>query len=143
MKLIEETLGFHNRKQLYFGPITSEFITQIVMKTEKSLGLATGKMEESWSSLSGGERQRCAIGVAMTIATILVSCSKSSTIKDRPGSIVLLLDEPTGACDMETTMKVERALTSLGCTIIIVSHDTDQQERFGTRRILLTQLPRT
>ena len=141
LNLIQETLKFRTRKQLYLGTVATELITEIVAETEKSLGLANGKMRESWSLLSGGERQRCAIGVAMTVATLLISHSKSSTVTNRPGSIVLLLDEPTGACDVETTMNVERALTSLGFTIILVSHDTDQQERFSTRRIILTEHP--
>ena len=141
LKLILETLKFNSRTQLYFDLIAVEVVKEYVMDIEGSLGLASGKMEESWSSMSGGERQRCAIAVAMTSASLLVSHSKLSSIKGRPGSIILLLDEPTGACDAKTTIDVERALTSRGFTVILVSHDPIQQERFGTRRIILTEEP--
>ena len=138
-KLIQETLQFRSKKRLHSESISPELVADIATETEISLGLAEGKMQEPWSSLSGGERQRSAIAVAITVASVLTCNSKLSAMKDSPGSIVLLLDEPTGACDLQTTMNVENTLISLGFTVIMVSHDVDQQQRFSTRRIILTE----
>ena len=76
------------------------------------------------TALSGGQQKLVALARALMV-----------------GKNLLLLDEPTGACDAKTTIDVERALTSRGFTVILVSHDPIQQERFGTRRIILTEEP--
>ena len=49
---------------------------------------------------------------------------------------VLLLDEPTAALDLETTLMVEKMLRDLlteGMTIIIVTHDPEQPARMGCK----------
>jgi len=60
--------------------------------------------------LSGGEQQRVAIAIALV---------------NKPG--LLLADEPTGAIDSRTSVKImelfESLRTELGVTIVIVSHD--------------------
>ncbi|MFT8417803.1 MAG: ABC-F family ATP-binding cassette domain-containing protein [Acetobacter sp.] len=68
-----------------------------------ALGL-TG--EESTSHLSGGETRRCAIAGVLAAAPD-----------------VLLLDEPTNHLDMPTIEWLERELLSLGCAMIMISHD--------------------
>ena len=48
----------------------------------------------------------------------------------------LLLDEPTAALDLETTLQVEKLLRNLlteGVTIIIVTHDPEQPTRMGCK----------
>lgn len=68
-----------------------------------ALGL-TGK--ENTQNLSGGEGRRCAIAGALAAAPD-----------------VLLLDEPTNHLDMPTIEWLERELLSLGCAMVIISHD--------------------
>ena len=45
--------------------------------------------------------------------------------RDKPG-VVLLLDEPTAACDPTTAKLVERAIVRSGVTVIWVTHDHAQ-----------------
>ena len=44
---------------------------------------------------------------------------------DKPG-VLLLLDEPTAACDPTTAKLVERAIIKSGVTVIWVTHDHAQ-----------------
>lgn len=79
------------------------------------LGLdAAGCLDRAWSSLSGGEAQRSLLAV------------HAATRPD-----VLLLDEPTAACDPTSTALVEEVLVGLGCGILWVSHDPAQARRVG------------
>lgn len=75
--------------------------------------------------LSTGERQRMAL-----IRTFVL------------GSEILLLDEPTGALDEESTTRVEQALRdrlSHGTTILMVTHNPAQAERLGHRHLRMQQ----
>lgn len=45
---------------------------------------------------------------------------------------VLLLDEPTSACDGVTTLRLENTLSEYGIRIVLVSHDITRVERFYT-----------
>lgn len=63
-----------------------------------------------------GQNQRASLALAISMA-----------------SPVLLLDEPTSACDPHSTLMVERAVVSCGSTVIWVSHDPDQPKRVGGR----------
>jgi ABC-type lipoprotein export system ATPase subunit len=68
-------------------------------------------------ALSTGEKQRLALIRALVLEPPL-----------------LLLDEPTGPLDPETTGEVEAVLTErlkAGCAIILVTHDPRQAERLG------------
>jgi ABC-type iron transport system FetAB ATPase subunit len=93
---------------------------------EDSLGLQMGKLGQSWLSLSGGERQRAAIALGLILAT--TSAQKA----------VLCLDEPTAACDEETMLKVERAILDSKLSAIIITHNSEQAERLGHKRLILT-----
>jgi osmoprotectant transport system ATP-binding protein len=76
--------------------------------------------------LSGGQRQRA--GVARALAA------------DPP---VLLMDEPFGALDPLTRYELQREFrgvaTSLGKTIVFVTHDLGEALRLGTRIALLEE----
>lgn len=70
--------------------------------------------------------------------------NSSSNEEDNLGSVdnfpdaVLLLDEPTAACDPQTCLAVERALIVSGVAMIIITHDERQAERMAHRRLILT-----
>ena len=84
------------------------------------LGLAPALLESPVVRLSTGERQRLALLRALAL--------------DPP---VLLLDEPTGALDQESTARVEAVLRqrlAAGTAIILVSHSPAQAQRLGHRR---------
>jgi len=98
---------------------------------EDSLGLQMGKLGQSWLSLSGGERQRAAIALGLVLAT------------SSPNKAVLCLDEPTAACDEETMLKVERAIIESKLSAIIITHNSDQSERLGHRRLVLSSPSKT
>lgn len=53
---------------------------------------------------------------------------------------VILLDEPTAACDPETTIAVEKALVASGAAMMIITHDERQARRLAHRRILLESI---
>lgn len=53
---------------------------------------------------------------------------------------VLLLDEPTAACDAEACALVERAIVGSGLTVMIITHDKAQAERISHRRLLIATL---
>jgi putative ABC transport system ATP-binding protein len=82
------------------------------MKAEEALGLVglTDRMDHFPAQLSGGEQQRVAIARA---------------IAKRPE--VLLCDEPTGALDVKTGIKVleaiDRVNRELGATTAVITHN--------------------
>ena len=86
--------------------------------------------------MSGGERQRAAIAISLILASTLVSNCKNAEINGDPGSVVLLLDEPTSACDPDNTLAVEKVLRESQHTILMITHDVDQSLRFSSKRIL-------
>ncbi len=53
--------------------------------------------------------------------------------------IILLLDEPTSACDADTELLVERALIASKAAMIIVTHDERQATSFCHHRIILNK----
>ena len=83
------------------------------------LGLAPTLLDGPVVRLSTGERQRLALLRALAL--------------DPP---VLLLDEPTGALDQDSTSRVETLLRERldgGTAIILVSHNPEQAARLGDR----------
>jgi len=73
-------------------------------------GLPAEAWDQRWVKLSGGERQRAALAIA---------------VSRRPD--LLLLDEPTSACDPKSTAAIEAALS--GRAAVWVTHDEDQEAR--------------
>jgi ABC-type iron transport system FetAB ATPase subunit len=87
------------------------------------LGLAAELIDGPVHRLSTGERQRLAVIRALVL-----------------GSPVLLLDEPTGPLDPDSTRKVEAVLQerlAAGLTLVFVTHDPAQGERLGARRFVM------
>ncbi len=85
------------------------------------LGIAPGLLDGPVVRLSTGERQRLALIRALALA-----------------SPVLLLDEPTGALDEESTQRVEAVLRerlATGTTIAMVTHSPEQAVRLGQRHM--------
>jgi ABC-type iron transport system FetAB ATPase subunit len=84
-------------------------------------GLTVGLLGGPVVRLSTGERQRLALIRALTLA-----------------SPVLLLDEPTGALDEESTQRVEAVLhecLAAGIAIAMVTHSPAQAARIGHRHL--------
>jgi osmoprotectant transport system ATP-binding protein len=89
------------------------------------LGLDPGTYRERYPhQLSGGQQQR--VGVARALAA-------------RP--TVLLMDEPFAALDPVTRTALQQQLAqiqrTLGCTIVLVTHDIDEALRLGWHLVLL------
>lgn len=88
-----------------------------------TLGLAPEVLDRPITQLSTGERQRLAL---------------VRSLMDGPA--VLLLDEPTGALDVEATDAVETLIEqqlAAGRTLVLVSHDPRQVRRLAGRRLVL------
>jgi len=77
-----------------------------------------------WSTLSGGQAARAALAISLAL---------------RPA--VLLLDEPTAACDPVAAVRVEEALKASGAALIWVSHDPEQPKRVGGRVLAFPPSP--
>ena len=89
------------------------------------LGLAPDLLEAPVIRLSTGERQRLALIRAMAL--------------DSP---VLLLDEPTGALDQDSTRLVEALLRerlTTGSAMLLVSHSPEQAVRLGDRHYRMVE----
>jgi ABC-type iron transport system FetAB ATPase subunit len=89
------------------------------------LGLAPDMLDGALVRLSTGERQRLALIRAMAIE-----------------SPVLLLDEPTGALDQDSTARVEALLRerlAAGAAILLVSHSPEQAIRLGDRHFRMVE----
>jgi len=89
------------------------------------LGLAPGLLNAPIVRLSTGERQRIALIRTLSLAPP-----------------ALLLDEPTGALDQESTERVEELLRgrlAAGVTIAMVTHSAAQAERLGSRHMRMEQ----
>ncbi len=85
------------------------------------LGLALSLLDGPVVRLSTGERQRLALIRALALA-----------------SPVLLLDEPTGALDEESSQRVEALLRERladGTAIVMVTHSPQQAARLGHRHL--------
>jgi ABC-type iron transport system FetAB ATPase subunit len=90
-----------------------------------SVGLDAALFSSQWATLSGGQAQRAALAIAVAL---------------RPE--VLLLDEPTSACDPASTALVEDALLRCGAAVVWVTHDAAQPQRLGATVLTLPALSR-
>jgi len=101
---------------------------QFARDTAPKLALAPGLLAAPVVQLSTGERQRMALIRTLSLA-----------------SPVLLLDEPTGALDQESTDRVETLLRDRlagGTTIVMVTHSDQQAQRLGHRQLVMPLLVR-
>jgi putative ABC transport system ATP-binding protein len=82
-----------------------------------ALGLGDTQLEQAVQRLSTGEKQRLALVRAFVL---------------EPG--IILLDEPTGPLDPDSTARVEahlKAMMARGAAVLIVTHDPRQADRLG------------
>jgi putative ABC transport system ATP-binding protein len=89
------------------------------------LGLPTAQLDGPVTLLSTGERQRLALIRALALA-----------------SPMLLLDEPTGSLDEQSTQLVETVLREYaanGTTIALVTHSPEQAARLGHRHLRMAE----
>lgn len=158
--LLKECLNYRARRSSPgVKAILAELETQC-RRLEVSLGLRDHMLSQAWNTLSGGERQRAAISCALILATSmpawelqLQGASSETSAEASPvyhqrevqhfPDTLLLLDEPTAACDTETTLLVERALVASGAAMVCITHDERQAQRIAHRRILLQPLTPT
>jgi len=108
---------WHDSVPPHFPPGAARELARALMPR---LGLAATLFDSPVLRLSTGERQRLALIRALAL--------------DPP---VLLLDEPTGALDQDSTAQVEAVLRERlagGTAILIVTHSPEQAARLGQQR---------
>ena len=138
INLLEEAVEFRCR----YSSTAKSTIHSRCAEMEEILLLGAGKLSLEWVKLSGGERQRAAIACALILINYDNECNSArvSVIDKRHQSrrecdSVLLLDEPTAACDAATTAAIEAALLYCGAAIILTTHDSRQSSRLAQRRM--------
>ena len=119
------------RDNLSFGPVSQKRSKAQVRETVDDLLHATGLdgfADALPKQLSGGMRQRAAI---------------AQVLANRPP--VLLLDEPFGALDAQTRLRMHEWLLGLHAdrptTTVLVTHDVEEALLLGDRLCLLSNRP--
>jgi putative ABC transport system ATP-binding protein len=96
-------------------------VMEFALAMAPRLGMEPTQLDGPVVQLSTGERQRLALIRALSLE-----------------SPVLLLDEPTGALDEDSTQRVEAVLRerlATGVTIVMVTHTPQQAARLGQRHL--------
>ena len=91
------------------------------MEIAREWNLPAKTWDQPWNDVSGGEAQRLSLAIALSL---------------RPK--ILLLDEPTSSCDVDTTSKIETSLVAMNVTIVMVSHSKEQLQRLCPKMVLLS-----
>jgi NitT/TauT family transport system ATP-binding protein len=102
---------------------------EVVERTLASVGLAGAGRQYPWQ-LSGGMQQRVAIARAVAY-----------------GPEILVMDEPFAAVDAQTRADLEDLVrelwSSLGVTVLFVTHDIDESVYLAERVLVLSHAPTT
>jgi putative ABC transport system ATP-binding protein len=130
---LRRTVGMVFQRPTPFpGTVRDNFLVADPAATEDAMRAAleqvhlpVGFLDRDADSLSGGEQQRG------SLARTLITAPE-----------VLLMDEPTSALDPTATRALEelgRELAGKGMPVLWVTHDLDQADRIGDRRIVLVR----
>jgi ABC-type phosphate transport system ATPase subunit len=92
--------------------VVETLLLGVLEENLKALDLPHDMMDQRWDFMSGGEAQRVYLCVLLAL-----------------GPSVLLLDEPTSACDEQAAGKVEKLIVDSRVAAVWVSHDAAQMER--------------
>lgn len=117
-------------KDVAFGPtrmgLTPEEVDSQVKASLEAVGLSQKYYEKSPFELSGGQKRRAAIAGILAM---------------RPS--ILILDEPAAGLDPhgreEILSQIKHMHTSLGLTVILVSHSMDDAARLSERVLVMNQ----
>ena len=93
------------------------------MEIAREWNLPAKTWDQPWNDVSGGEAQRLSLAIALSL-----------------GPKLLLLDEPTSSCDVNTTLKIERTLIERNATIVMVSHSDEQLQRLCCDKLVRLSL---
>jgi ABC-type iron transport system FetAB ATPase subunit len=121
----EEILSYRShrqpkKKQNNKGSVPQQsHITPMEIAREWNLPAKT--WDQPWNDVSGGEAQRLSLAIALSL-----------------GPKLLLLDEPTSSCDVDTTSKIETTLVERNATIVMVSHSDEQLRRLCQKQVRLS-----
>ena len=115
-------VGYVPAEPAWWDTVPTNHFSDVAEATEitSRLGLGAHMMDQTIETLSTGERQRFALARALELSPS-----------------VLMLDEPTGALDEDSTILVEREISAAlgrGVAVLLVTHDAAQAERLAHAR---------